>query len=103
MSIIHYKMMRSYSLCYIGNEKKNMAKTLKLVSTIILVVFLFYIVEAQEMYKYTRTTTECISPKDCLDIALQALGQSDMLVARCKDGFCHAFEKNNEISIHLRN
>ncbi|CAJ2643952.1 unnamed protein product [Trifolium pratense] len=76
-----------------------MAKTLKLVSAIILVVFLFYIVEEvasieeKESYIHSRSNAKCISPKDCLHVAIQVPIQSSMFIVVCEDGFCQVYEK----------
>jgi hypothetical protein len=71
--------------------KKNMARTLKLVFTIFLVVFLFFITEnvASEgdldaQWKLFPTTIACEYATDCPEITIEP----DMVVVVCLDGFC---------------
>ncbi|CAJ2666347.1 unnamed protein product [Trifolium pratense] len=72
-----------------------MAKTLKLVSAIILIVFLFYIVEdvasteEEESFinipfRLTPTIVKCTSSKDCPEIT----GQPGFSIAVCLGGYC---------------
>jgi hypothetical protein len=83
--------MKSYSICYIRKEK-NMGKTLNLISSIILVIFLIFITEVIAYHEIVdfpfeviRTSVECKSPKDCLSITVPP----NMIIAICMDGYCH--------------
>ncbi|CAJ2666346.1 unnamed protein product [Trifolium pratense] len=71
-----------------------MAKTLKLVSAIILIVFLFYILEEvasteeEEItpipFRLTPTIVKCTSSKDCPEITVQP----GLSIAVCSGGYC---------------
>ncbi|CAJ2666343.1 unnamed protein product [Trifolium pratense] len=77
-----------------------MAKTLKFVSTIILVIFLFFITNLEEVastgnevatilwlklpYTVNPTTVKCKSPNDCPEITLKP----NTIIALCVGGFC---------------
>jgi hypothetical protein len=76
-------------MIYTKRRKRNMARTLKLVFTIFLVVFLLFITE--EVASTTGilplalkpTTTACKFAKDCEEIT-----KPNMAIAVCLGGFC---------------
>ncbi|CAJ2666344.1 unnamed protein product [Trifolium pratense] len=69
-----------------------MSKTLKFVSVINLVIFLFFITEVVAHTKIIDfpfgvipTSVKCKSPKDCLSIIVPP----NMIIAICMNGYCH--------------
>jgi hypothetical protein len=89
MSLIHYKLIKPYSICYARIKKeRNMSKILKLVLAI--VIFLFFITDVFAITgTYYRdilhpTLNKCTTPKDCEEVFVPP----SMIVSVCFDGFC---------------
>jgi hypothetical protein len=76
-------------MIYTKRRKRNMARTLKFVFTIFLVVFLLFITgEVSSTPGYfpfvlKPTTTACKFAKDCEEIT-----KPNMAIVVCLDGFC---------------
>jgi hypothetical protein len=83
-------------MIYRKRREKNMARTLKLISTIFFVFFLLFI-SNQEFASGARvplilkpTTTKCKSAYDCPEIT-----RPKMTIAVCIDGFCQDLVEYN--------
>jgi hypothetical protein len=90
MNFISYKLIKLYSINYI-TYKKNMTKTIKLVSNIILFTFLFLNAKAADnnsKFIPIATSIKCNSDKDCPDIFVAYFSSYAVYIAMCWKGFC---------------
>jgi hypothetical protein len=79
--------------------RKNMDKTIKLAPTIILFVFLFFIVEeVRGLFEGAAmlTSIECTSPKDC-PAEFEFTGSNpDTFISICLGGYCVKWLVSNQ-------
>jgi hypothetical protein len=96
MSVIFYKLIKSYSLLHTKRGKK-MDKNIKLVATIFLFVFLFFFTEEvvslyDQSSNPTLTDIKCTSPKDCPDEVIAP----NSFITCCLNGQCVKWLVSNE-------
>jgi hypothetical protein len=89
MRLIHYKLIKPYSICYARIKKeRNMSNILKLVFAI--VIFLFFITDVFAItgtyYRHLLipTLNKCTTPKDCEEVFVPP----STIISVCIDGFC---------------